>query len=1299
MARLFVAIGGLIVLALTAALVAPYFIDWTSYRADFEREAGRILGRQVTVHGTASARLLPFPSVSFTDVSVAGVAPGETAMTVETFSMDAELAPFLRGDIHIFDMRLVRPHVLVDLAADGSLDWTVRPSVPVGAGHISLEKLTVTDGRVDLRHAASERTHHMSEINADISARALTGPWRMEGSLRLDGMMMALTASTGQVDSEGGMRLRLQARPQPYPFVLETDGNARLEDGRVRYAGNFRLNGPVAEPQPAAGTRQEPSLMRLSGAFDLDHIALAVPEFRVETGAIDDPYIAEGSAEFDLGVAPRFFVRADGAQFRLGGGKDDAAGHFSLHQRLTAFHEILRDLPRPAIPGRVELALPAIVAGDTTVRDAHIIAEPSEAGWKVESAGATLPGRTTLEAAGELTVGEEFGFAGSLLVAVGQPSGFASWLARDVDDAIRRLPAAGFSATVALKPERQTFSDLELMLGTAKFRGKLDSYTPARARPTLSLQLDGDRLDIEDMSAFASLFVSDSGKMRLSERDVELDISAGPVSAGGLSAQTLDMALRLKEERLEIDRLAIGDLEGANISATGTLHGFSVAPSGKFDASIIAADLAPLSAALAGRFADNPFAAGFWQRALVYPGLYEDASLRVVASLAGESAAGELALEAAGEMGGTTLALTARLRDAPSFSLNSPLSLVLTADGTEAPALYALLGLPALPLDFAGAAQAKLIFDGVPANAGKTTFSFTGEELAFSFEGEAGLNQKQRLSANGAGTLRADDLEPWLATSGIALPGMGFGLPASLAANIDVDDGLLVLSGLHGTVAGSTLSGDINARLRDGMPHLTGALALTELDLVPLAEMITGASALVAEPQGWPDAPFVTDAAPPVTAELELAVERLAAGTFGKAQDARLKLRLERDGISLNDVQAGMFGGTTAGFVEFRNDGGVGLLSAQISLSDVDLRQLLGNAQLTGGASLTASLTASGKSVASVIASLAGSGAASLHDLSIAGVAPQAFAALLASADTFGPQIDADSVASFAPALVRDGVFKTDGTELAFTLANGVVRAPPLRLEDGGAALSGEVRASLPEGTIAADLTLIYDAGDEALAGSEPAIRFSLAGPSDAPDVVMDTQPLAQFLTQRALEQEQQRVEAMQAALIENQRLRREVRYYSALATKREAAKQEALRLKQERQRLEQEEKRRQQEEDDARRQAAEEARIKQETLQNEAEKQAERERLDANERERLDTNRLRDEVEILLRSRQTAPAMPGWPADNALSPVMPFDLPEELNVTPRRAPRDEPFPPMGATPQVPQSIDGILRALDIEPL
>src|SRR5690606_26023687 len=80
-------------------------------------------------------------------------------------------------------------------------------------------------------------------------------------------------------------------------------------------------------------------------------------------------------------------------------------------------------------------------------------------------------------------LGDEFGFSGSLLLAIAQPSGFAAWLSNDVDEAVRRLPAAGFSARVELTDKRQTLSDLELILGKARHHGRIDAATPENARP------------------------------------------------------------------------------------------------------------------------------------------------------------------------------------------------------------------------------------------------------------------------------------------------------------------------------------------------------------------------------------------------------------------------------------------------------------------------------------------------------------------------------------------------------------------------------------------------------------------------------------------------------------------------------------------------------------------------------------------------------------------------------------------------------------------------------------------------
>ena len=51
------------IIALIAALVGPYFIDWNQFRPQFEAEASRIIGAPVRVGGALDARLLPTPSL------------------------------------------------------------------------------------------------------------------------------------------------------------------------------------------------------------------------------------------------------------------------------------------------------------------------------------------------------------------------------------------------------------------------------------------------------------------------------------------------------------------------------------------------------------------------------------------------------------------------------------------------------------------------------------------------------------------------------------------------------------------------------------------------------------------------------------------------------------------------------------------------------------------------------------------------------------------------------------------------------------------------------------------------------------------------------------------------------------------------------------------------------------------------------------------------------------------------------------------------------------------------------------
>jgi uncharacterized protein involved in outer membrane biogenesis len=1164
-----------VVLALTVALVGPYFIDWTSYRGDFEREASRILGREVKVAGDASARLLPFPSVTFTDVQVAGP-DGQPVLTAETFSMDAELAPFLSGEVLIFDMRLVRPKAVLRIGNDGAVDWAIRPASPFDASHVRLEKLSVVEGQIRIEHAASGRTHQITEINSDISAATLAGPWRVGGSMRLDGALTDFNASTGKVDETGAMRLRLRAKPQRYPFSIETDGTAKLDAGSPKYTASFKIaaydavtpmrgvDGATFDLNEGPKAAKGPPDYRLNGQLMFDHRRLSATEFSFETGSLDDPYTAEGRADLDLGGEPRFSVEATGAQFSFDDrlGNENGGGGMTLERRIAAMKSFVAALPKPSIPGSVDVNLPAVVAGDTTFRDVRLSAEPAAGGWDVGDFAVSMPGRATLEAKGFVaTTEDDARFSGDMLLAVGQPSGFATWLSREVDDSIRRLPAAGFSATVNLASESQQFEDLELRLGDARFSGRLESLTPPDANPALLLTLDGGALDIEGLAAFASLFVSESGATRLAGRDLDLTVTAGPVSLGGLSAGKVDTALRLKDGQLDIDRLTVTDLAGANVSATGAISGFPARPVGSLDAAIVSDDIAPLLGVLGDRFPDNRVAAALANRFGRYPDLGRDTNVNVVASASEADGKPRFVVSAGGAAGGSAFTLAYSSSGAP-FAPET-VDIDFSARNADGAALFALYGVPALPFGAAGEASTELTLSGAPAEGMQTRFRLADDTAAATFGGVL-TAEPEGVTARGDATIEGADIEPWLTTAGVTLPGMGLGLPADLSSSLILSLGDLSIAGLKGRVADVAVSGDLTATLVEARPHLAGTVDTDWLPLDLAGELVLGEGAFDGDGATWAQTPFPPRVSAPFTADIAVTAASVGFGPETVARNAAMQARLSQEGLAVSGLSADYLGGKLAGLFELRNNDGTGLMTGQATLTGIDFSALPGAAGVSGKANLSANLNASGKSLGGMVASLSGTGTAALADISVPGLNPVALPSLIAEADRVGRDINDAAVAAFAPAIAGNGVFDTDNADVAFTLAGGILRAPPVTLSGQGATLTADVRADLSEWSIGVNGEISYDPGNEALVGSQPAMNFVVEGQPGDVAIVFDTQPMAQFLTQRALELEQARVEAMQALLLEKQRLRREVRYYAALQDERERAEKERLRAEEE---------------------------------------------------------------------------------------------------------------------------------------
>ena len=102
--------------------------------------------------------------------------------------MDAELAPFLSGEALIFDMRIDKPKVRLRLLKDGTLDW-MRGSQRGNSGQDRRARKCRRSAAARSSSSTSNpgRTRRITDLNAEMSAKSLAGPWQIEGDAALDG--------------------------------------------------------------------------------------------------------------------------------------------------------------------------------------------------------------------------------------------------------------------------------------------------------------------------------------------------------------------------------------------------------------------------------------------------------------------------------------------------------------------------------------------------------------------------------------------------------------------------------------------------------------------------------------------------------------------------------------------------------------------------------------------------------------------------------------------------------------------------------------------------------------------------------------------------------------------------------------------------------------------------------------------------------------------------------------------------------------------------------------------------------
>ena len=140
-----------LIIALLAALVGPFFIDWNQFRPQFEAEATRIIGAPVRVGGNLDARLLPTPSLRLRSVVVGG-ANDLGKVRADKLDVEFSLGDLMRGQWRATELSINGMALDLGLDREGRIDWPASTG-SFSLGSLSIDRLNLT-GRVALHRRA-----------------------------------------------------------------------------------------------------------------------------------------------------------------------------------------------------------------------------------------------------------------------------------------------------------------------------------------------------------------------------------------------------------------------------------------------------------------------------------------------------------------------------------------------------------------------------------------------------------------------------------------------------------------------------------------------------------------------------------------------------------------------------------------------------------------------------------------------------------------------------------------------------------------------------------------------------------------------------------------------------------------------------------------------------------------------------------------------------------------------------------------------------------------------------------------
>jgi hypothetical protein len=1133
------------IIALIAALIGPYFVDWNQFRPQFEAEATRVLGAPVRVGGEFGARLLPTPSLRLRSVVVGG-ANDLGKVRADKLDVEFSLGSLMRGEWRANELTVDGLSLDLGLDSQRRIDWPASTG-KFNLATLAIDRLNLT-GRIALHDATSRGTVELNDIAFSGDVRSLAGSVRGEGSFMLSGTRYPFRVSSGQSVDGSGTRVHLNIDPGARPLAIDLDGVLAFEARAPRFDGAMVLAVPAGLKAQGDVKGDVPiTPWRISAKVKADPAAAQFEQLEGSYGADERALKFAGLA--DIRFADSRFGDSRFGDSRLGGSpllhavlsarQLDADKFFAKDTGVTEPIRLLPGLrallaaalPQVPMATQIEFSSEQIMLGGRPLQNlaAELHADPNS--WTIDRLDFRAPGATRVVLRGtDAQGGPSGGFKGALNVESSDPDALVAWLQGRSEIAYRSQKLLRLRGDVSVTGNRMAIEAMKAEIDGGAVEGRLAlSNLPAGGGSRFEAELKAERLDLDAATAFTR---SLAGPQAEWPDEAQLSLDIGHATSAGQELRPLMAKLGYGPNKILLDRLKIGEAGGVTVEGTG-----------HFD-----------RANATGRLAINSSAASFGQiTALVAPFAPSLASrLNALGTGAGPVRAKlALDLDKNSERADRTDAHAMLDLDAPQFKGVATLTakpdvaavrgidldaLVRSETNIEAKlssprggSLLALLGLDRTvavgegPAQFVGSVtgawraplrlNVKMSGSGLEAEAQGTAELWAQDDKA---DPKAKAQAKAQAKANVNLRVRSVNLAPLFDLK----PSDALAQNISLSSRVSLIGSRLSFDDLDGATSGARLRGRIALTLDDDR-NIDGEIGLDALDLAPAFALAIGSAG--------------HDATEPLGAGLlkgwhgQIAFQALRGTLPGGAELRPVSGTVKSDGQSLTfDAVTGAIGGGEASAdIDAKPSANGIALNARIRLSGVAGAALRyrGLSMPAGRTSLQMTLASQGRSASALTGALSGSGIATLESARVAGLDPGAFDAAIRASDN-GQATNDVRLRQIVEPVLSGGALSVASAQIPFNIRDGRLRVGATTLDAEGARAIVSGGYDIPADQ--ADIRATMASTAIGTATSRPEIQLFAVGSPDRLDRTVDVAALSSWLSVRAIDRETRRLDSIE---------------------------------------------------------------------------------------------------------------------------------------------------------------------------